>query len=167
MGLEKRTTQGFIKGVLDLTYRLVNVGSDEEFIRQVTDVVLDPAKREFNNRGMHLDYASHAVEEVYNLLRARYRGISFEASATTDLFYALEREKELGWVLREVNRRGGAWEPSLPLRHYLEQWRKSQQSAQPFSPFTHVDSPWVMAMAEAFEMNTQDAAERQKRPTTR
>jgi hypothetical protein len=86
-----KTTEETVREVLGKTYDRFGFSEDVEFVRDI--VVLMETPTVTYEGGM-----SDAAEAVRNRLWGRYTGGGASASATCDLFVALGRENELGWL---------------------------------------------------------------------
>ena len=91
-------TTGVVMRVLGRTYDQFGFHRDKELIADFVKTLEDPAKAVPEDEGD----ASPAAEEIRSRLWSRYSGGGASASATSDLFYSLGREKELGWVKEQV-----------------------------------------------------------------
>jgi hypothetical protein len=95
--MPKQTTEAVSK-VLGKTYDRFGFNNDKELIAHFVEILEDPAQAVPEDEGD----ASPAAERIRTHLWNRYTGGGASASATSDLFYALGREKELGWVKEQV-----------------------------------------------------------------
>lgn len=85
------TTSDIVRTVLGKTYNRFGFSEDTDLIADIVTVVETPTIT--YEGGM-----SDAAETVRNRLWSRYSGGGASASATCDLFVALGRENELGWL---------------------------------------------------------------------
>lgn len=90
----KPTTENIVRTVLGKTYDKVGFSAETELVAEIVTIIdnslvgVDP----------HGDGASEAAEAVREKLWNRYTGGGASAYATCDLFIALGRENELGWI---------------------------------------------------------------------
>lgn len=92
MTLITATTEDIVRKVLGKTYDRFGFGEDAEFVTDIVVLIETPTVT--YEGGM-----SDAAEAVRNRLWGRYSGGGASASATCDLFRALRRENELGWLI--------------------------------------------------------------------
>jgi hypothetical protein len=96
--LPKPSTEELTRKVLGKTYDRFGFGRDSALVSHFVSVLEDPAQSKVEDEGD----ASPAAEEIRKKLWSHYAGGGASASATSNLFYALGREKELGWVEEQV-----------------------------------------------------------------
>lgn len=95
--MPKQTNEA-VRKVLGRTYDRFGFSRDEGLIADITSVMEDSSKAIPEDEGD----ASPAAEYIRQRLWNRYTGGGASASATSDLFHALGREQELGWVVEQV-----------------------------------------------------------------
>lgn len=95
--MPKQTTKA-VRTVLGRTYDRFGFHRETKLVNDIISVMDDPSKR-VTERDRD---ASPAAEYVRERLWNNYSGGGASASATADLFHALGREKELGWVVEQV-----------------------------------------------------------------
>jgi hypothetical protein len=92
---ENETTETVIRKVLGLTYNQFNFQNDDRTIERIAEILAKPIPTEVDE--------SEAAGEVREILWNSYTGGGASAGATCDLFFALGRENELGWVMGEAH----------------------------------------------------------------
>lgn len=86
--------------VLGATYGAWGFHNEPSLMERIMDVLGSDEKREIDET--YGGTASPAAEEVREILWNRYSGGGVSAIATCNLFYALNRQDELGWVRAEA-----------------------------------------------------------------
>jgi hypothetical protein len=92
---ENENTETIIRKVLGLTYREYGFEIDTPTVKKVGGILAKPVPAEASD--------SEAADEVREVLWDRHLTSWASAKATCDLFYALGRENELGWIIGEAN----------------------------------------------------------------
>lgn len=87
-----------VRTVLGRTYDRFGFHRDTELTKDIVSVMDDPSKSVLRHEGDASPAARYVRERLWN----NYSGGGASASATADLFHALGREKELGWVVEQV-----------------------------------------------------------------
>lgn len=95
--MPKQTTEAVSK-VLGRTYDRFGFNRDKKLIADFVTTLEDPSKAIVTREGK----PSEAAESIRTRLWNHYSGGGASANATSNLFYALGREKELGWVVEQV-----------------------------------------------------------------
>lgn len=93
-------TEEITRVVLGATYGAWGFHNEPSLMNSLMEVVEDVEKREIDES--YGATASPAAEEVREILWNRYSGGGVSAIATCNLFYALGRQDELGWVRAEA-----------------------------------------------------------------
>lgn len=93
-------TEEIVREVLGLTYSTWGFQSETTLIERIVTLLDDPAMK-VQDEGE--SDASIAASEIRELLWNRYTGGGISAAATCQLFMALGRMKELGWIREEAN----------------------------------------------------------------
>jgi hypothetical protein len=93
-----RQTNTAVRTVLGRTYDRFGFRRDTELVNDIVSVMDDPSKSVLRHEGDASPAAKYVRERLWN----NYSGGGASASATADLFHALGREKELGWVVEQV-----------------------------------------------------------------
>lgn len=96
--MKQNDNEEVARKVLGKTYDQFGFNQNSRFVSDIVKILNDPAKSVPEDEGD----ASPAAEEVRKRLWGQYSGGGASASATSNLFYKLGREKELGWVEEQV-----------------------------------------------------------------
>ena len=91
---ENETTETVIRKVLGLTYDRFGFKNDTNTVERVAAILAETVPA---------DGESEVAGRVREILWNRYTGGGASAGATCNLFYALGREDELGWVIEEAH----------------------------------------------------------------
>jgi hypothetical protein len=92
---ENETTETVIRKVLGLTYDRFGFKNDTHTVERVAAILAEPVPADAS------EY--EAAGKVREVLWNRYSGGGASAGATCNLFFALGRESELGWVIDEAH----------------------------------------------------------------
>jgi hypothetical protein len=92
---ENETTETVIRKVLGLTYDQFGFKNDTHTVERVTALLAEPVPADSSE----YEVAGKVREVLWN----RYSGGGASAGATCNLFFALGREEELGWVIDEAH----------------------------------------------------------------
>lgn len=87
-----------VRRVLGKTYNQFGFNRTEALIADFVYVLEDPSQAVVEDAGD----PSPAAEHIRSRLWSRYSGGGASASATSDLFYTLGRQDELGWIEEQV-----------------------------------------------------------------
>ena len=98
MGTTTKTTEEVVREVLGKTYNQFGFNEDTALVNDFVATLDDPTQAYIEDEGD----ASPAAERIRGRLWSRYTGGGASASATSDLFYTLGRQSELGWVVEQV-----------------------------------------------------------------
>lgn len=92
---ENETTENVVRKVLGLTYDRFGFKNDTHTVERVVEILAQPIPATVDE--------SEAAGKVREILWNRYTGGGASAGATCNLFFALGRENELGWVIGEAH----------------------------------------------------------------
>jgi hypothetical protein len=90
------TTESIVRAVLGKTYKRFGASDDAEFIAEIVTILETPTV--IYEGGM-----SDAAATIRFRLWGRYFDGRKANSATCDLFFAMERDNELGWIREWIN----------------------------------------------------------------
>lgn len=111
---------------IPLIMRLVELVGDDNKRERYQDEDSYPVTAETPYRPPAPPFISQAAVAVrFELLRSYY-GEELSAIATCNLFYALNRTHELGWILKQATRSSPFWRPSEVLLYYLNPYSRFQ-----------------------------------------
>jgi hypothetical protein len=94
MEKSKKTTEEILLEVLGPSYNQFDFQYDERFLRHAVDTIEDPTMAAEKDAGG----ASNTAVWFRSSLWFYGGGFEMASRATRDLFYALGRESELGWI---------------------------------------------------------------------
>lgn len=92
---ENENTETVIRKVLGLTYDRFGFKNDTSTVERVAALLAEPVLADGSE--------SETAGKVREILWNRYSGGGASAGATCNLFFALGRQDELGWVIGEAH----------------------------------------------------------------
>lgn len=93
--LENENTETIIRKVLGLTYDRFGFKNDTSTVERVAELLALEVPTDKSK--------AKAAGKIREILWNRYTGGGASAGATCNLFYALGRQDELGWVIEEAH----------------------------------------------------------------
>ena len=92
------TTEDTVLNVLGETYDKFGFRGERTLIHDIVCLLDDKNHNTVRRRGE----PSYAAHEIHNLLWSRYRDRLESVIATVELFEAINRSRELGWIANQV-----------------------------------------------------------------